>query len=61
MKTKTYDVTIRAIVYKTIRVEAHDEDDAYVEAHDIFDVTDPGDRERYEEETMDIKEVTEAA
>lgn len=54
---KTYDVKIRAIVYKTIRVEAQDEDEAYVEAHDIFDVTCTDDRERYEEETMSIEEV----
>ena len=54
---KTYDVTIRAIVYKTLRVEACDEDEAYVIAHDEFDVTSVDDRERYEEETMDIKEM----
>jgi hypothetical protein len=53
---KTYDVTIRATIYKTIRVEAENEDDAYVEAHERFSVM-PDDSERYEEETMDIEEV----
>jgi hypothetical protein len=55
---KTYDVTIRATVVKTIRVQADDEDAAYIEAHEVFDVTDPGDRERYDEETVDLREVT---
>jgi hypothetical protein len=53
---KTYDVTIRATIYKTIRVEAENENDAYVEAHEVFSVM-PDDSERYEEETMDIEEV----
>jgi len=53
---KTYDVTIRATIYKTIRVEAENEDDAYVEAHEVFSVM-PDDSERYEEETMDIEEM----
>ena len=54
---KTYDVTIRATVVKTIRVQADDEDAAYIEAHEVFDVTDPDDRERYDEETVDLREV----
>jgi hypothetical protein len=57
---KTYDVTIRATIYKTIRVEAENENDAYVEAHEVFSVM-PDDSERYEEETLDIEEVQEAA
>ena len=57
---KTYAVTIRATVYKTITVEAENEDDAYVEAHELFSVM-PDDSERYEEETLDIEEVEEAA
>ena len=36
MKTKTYDVQIEAIVTKTIRVNAIDEEDAYDLAHEIF-------------------------
>ena len=35
---KTYDVTITATVTKTIRVEAEDEDAAYIEAHEKFSV-----------------------
>jgi hypothetical protein len=53
---KTYDVTIRATIYKTIRVEAENENDAYVEAHEVFSVM-PDDSERYDEETIDIEEV----
>lgn len=54
---KIYDVTIRATVYKTIRVEAEDEDDAYVAAHEEFSVLNDGVPERYEEETVEVKEV----
>ena len=53
---KTYDVTIRAIVTKTIRVEVENEDDAYCEAHDQF-TTECDGQERYEEETLSVKEV----
>ncbi len=55
---KTYDITIRAIVIKTLRIEAEDEDEAIMEAHSEFDVTCTDDREDYEEETLNIKEVT---
>ena len=44
-KFKTYDVQIEAIITKTIRVRAVDEDAAYGLAHDIFTVT----RDEYEE------------
>ena len=53
-----YDITIRAIVIKTLRVEAEDEDEAIMEAHSEFDVTCTDEREDYEEETLNIKEVT---
>ena len=53
---KTYDVTIRAVVIKVIRVEAVDEDDANVEAQEQFSVLPDGD-ERYEQETLKVKEV----
>jgi len=55
---KTYDITIRAIVIKTLRIEAEDEDEAIMEAHSEFDVTCTDEREDYEEETLNIKEVT---
>jgi hypothetical protein len=35
---KTYNVTIKAEVYKTITVSADDENAAYAEAHEIFSV-----------------------
>jgi len=57
MKTKTYDVQIEAIVTKTIRVNAIDEDAAYELAHEFFVVANDGNEERYEENTLNIWEV----
>ncbi len=54
---KTYDVTIRAMVTKTLRVEAEDEDAAYQEAHELFNPYSGEAEERYEEETLRIEEV----
>jgi hypothetical protein len=60
---KTYDVTIRAVVIKVIRVEAVDEDDANVEARERFCVAEVNPDEEYitdatyNEETLDIEEV----
>jgi hypothetical protein len=54
---KTYDITIRATVIKTIRVEAQDEQEAIVEAHGDFDVTCTDERERYDEVTINVREV----
>jgi hypothetical protein len=54
---KTYDITIQAIITKTIRVEAEDKDSAYCEAHEQFSTECDGD-EYYEEETLNVKEVT---
>lgn len=53
---KTYDVTIKAEIYKTITVQASNEDDAYKEAHEIFTVSADEWRDRYEEETISITE-----
>ena len=58
MKTKTYDVVIEAVVTKTIRVNAIDEDAAYDLAHEMFTVMSNGDAERYEQNTLDILEVS---
>ena len=55
---KTYDVTIQATVTKIIRVEADNEDDAFLEAQEEFDVFVDGGVERYEEETLSVEEVT---
>ena len=57
MKTKTYDVQIEAIVTKTIRVNAVDEDAAYEMAHELFNVANDDNEERYEENTLNIWEV----
>lgn len=54
---KTYDVTIKATIYKTYRVEAISEDDAYEQAHDCFSVLNDETPERYEQETIDIEEI----
>ena len=54
---KTYEVTIRATVTKTLKVEAEDKDAAYIAAHEEFSVLNTGEDERYEEETLEVKEV----
>ena len=54
---KTYDVTIRATVTKTIRVEADSQESAYCEAHEQFSTECDG-QEYYEEETLHVDEVT---
>lgn len=54
---KTYDVTIRATITKTIRVEAADIEDAIVDAHEDFTVADCNFHEDYDEETIRIEEV----
>ena len=54
---KTYEVTILARVTKTYTVEADSEDLAYELAHEQFSVLNDDVPERYEEETLDIREV----
>jgi len=56
---KTYDVIIKTTIYKTYRVEATSDDDAYEQAHECFSVLNDGTPERYEQETIDISEVRE--
>lgn len=55
---KTYDVTIQATVTKTIRVEAEDSNEATILAHEEFNVHSGESEERYEEQTLEISEVT---
>jgi len=55
---KTYKVTIEARVTKSYVVEADDVDVAYELAHERFSVLNDDTPERYEEETLDIREVT---
>jgi len=54
---KTYKVTVRATVTKTLLVEAEDQDAAITEAHEDFTVALTDDLEDYEEETLRIVEV----
>jgi hypothetical protein len=54
---KTYEVTIRATVIKTLKVEAKDADTANIIAREEFSVLNTGDDEDYDEETLDIQEV----
>jgi hypothetical protein len=57
MEMKKYKVTIQARVTKTYVVEADNIDLAYELAHDQFSVLNDDIPERYEEETLDIREV----
>ena len=52
-----YEVTIQARVVKTYTVEADNEDLAYELAHELFSVLNDDVPERYEEDTLDIREV----
>jgi hypothetical protein len=53
---KTYNVTIKAEIYKTITVTAEDDDAAYENAHEIFSVVSDEWPERYNEETISVIE-----
>lgn len=57
MKTNVYDVQIEAVVTKTVRVNAVDEDAAYDLAHEIFTVANDGNEERYEQHTLNVFKV----
>ncbi len=54
---KTYDVTIRATVTKTLRVEAENADDAQVEAQEKFSADADGTEEGYDEDVIGVEEV----
>ena len=55
---KTYDVTIRATVTKTIRVTEDNKGMAIAMAHSLFTTENDGD-EHYTEDTLDVVEVEE--
>lgn len=55
---KTYDVTIRATVTKTIRVTEESKGSAIGKAHSLF-TTEYDSDEHYEETTLDVTEVEE--
>ena len=51
---KPYEVIIRAIIVKSIRVQADSQEDAIQTAHELF-TSDCDDQElRYEQETIDV-------
>ena len=51
---KPYEVIIRAIIVKSIRVQADSQEEAIQSAHDLF-TSDCDDQElRYEQETIDV-------
>jgi len=52
-----YDVTIEATVTKTLRVPAVNEDEATELAHQLFTVTNEGDEEKYDEQTLRCEKV----
>jgi hypothetical protein len=56
---KTYDITIQAVITKTIRVEAEDSNEATIQAHWEFNVHSGEGEEHYDEQTLEIIEVTE--
>lgn len=53
---KIFDVVVRATVTKTVRVEAENEEDAYVFANESFSVLNDGSDEDYTQEAIDIQE-----
>jgi hypothetical protein len=55
---KTFEIEIQAIVRKTITVTAKDQDEAVITAHEQFNVMNDDVPEEYEQDTVNIKEVT---
>jgi hypothetical protein len=55
---KTFEIEIQAIVRKTITVTAKDQDEAVITAHEQFNVMNDDVPEEYEQETVNIKEIT---
>jgi hypothetical protein len=53
-----YNVTIRAVIQKTLTIEADCEYDAVEEAHALFS-TSPEENEYYDEQTVAVDEETE--
>ena len=50
-------MTIKAVVTKTYRVDAKDEDEAVEEAHCVFSVLNDEVPEDYDEQTLNVEEV----
>ena len=53
---KTYDVTIRATVTKTLTIRAATEEEAIDEAHSEFTLVCDGGDEAYSEDVLDVAE-----
>lgn len=51
---KPYEVIIRAIVVKSVRVLADSQEDAIDAAHDLFSAECDGEELRYEQETVEV-------
>jgi len=56
---KTYDVTMQGIVIKIIRVEAKNTNEATILAHKEFNIYSGEAEEHYDEQALEINEVTE--
>ncbi len=54
---KTYAVTIKASVTKTISVEADNEKDAVEQAHQEFSILNDANPEHYEQDTVNVEEI----
>ena len=54
---KTYNVTIRAVITKTYKVEAESADLATEQAHEIFSVLNDDTDESYEQDMLDVEEL----
>jgi hypothetical protein len=56
-KMKTYEVTIKAVVRKTYKIEAEDDQKAQQQAHEQFSVlNEPGIDEHYSQEILEVCE-----
>lgn len=58
---KIYNVTIRATITKTLRIEAEDEDGAVEQAYEDFTVACDGGDERYSQDVLDVAAIGSAA
>jgi len=54
---KIYNVTIRATITKTLRIEAENEDDAVERAYEDFTVVCDGVEERYSQDVVDVADI----
>lgn len=55
---KKYDVTVKATVIKTLRIDAETEDAAVEQAYEAFTLACDGGDEHYSQDVQDVVEVT---